>query len=79
MAVRVAEVSDVPPLSGCCFLHDAATGRDGVSHDLVHGFARRDDEVERDTPESGGADVERIKTAAEARVRPRRTSPLSRA
>jgi hypothetical protein len=52
-AVRVAEVSEVSPLSGRCFLHDAATGRQGVCQNLVHSIARRDDEVEGDSPESG--------------------------
>src|SRR5450755_3637274 len=55
VAVRVAEVPEVPtPLSGCCFLRDTATGRHGVAHELVHSFARRDDEVERDTLNRSG-------------------------
>src|SRR5438034_3954810 len=53
IAVGVTEVPEVPPLRLLGFLHDAATGRLGLAHDLVHRFLRRDDEVERDTPESG--------------------------
>src|SRR5437867_1293169 len=36
VAVRVAEVPEVPPLNGGCFLHNAGTGRRGLAHDLVH-------------------------------------------
>src|SRR5438093_10628443 len=53
VAVGVAEVPEVPPLGGCCLLHDAATGGHGLAHDLVDGFARGDDEMERCTPEAG--------------------------
>src|SRR5437870_6296420 len=53
VAVRVAEVPGVPPLSGCCFPHHTAAGGHGVRHDLVHGFARGDDVMQGDAPESG--------------------------
>src|SRR2546427_9096235 len=53
VAVRVAEVPEVPPLRLLGLLHDAAAGRLGLANDLVHRFLRRDDEVERDTTESG--------------------------
>src|SRR6266542_1231981 len=53
VAVGVAEVPEVAPRRGCLLLHDAATGRHGVAHHLVHRLARGDDEVERDTPEAG--------------------------
>src|SRR5215470_1780479 len=54
VAVRVAEIPEVPtPLGGCRLLHDAATGRDGVADDLVDNVSRRDDAVERDATEPG--------------------------
>jgi hypothetical protein len=54
VTVRVAEIPGVPtPLDGCCLLHDAAAGRDGAAHDLVHGVPRGDDVVERDAAEPG--------------------------
>src|SRR5260221_14022742 len=53
VAVRVAEVPEVAPLCGSGCLHDAATGRHGLPHDLVHRRARRTDVVERDPTEAG--------------------------
>jgi enoyl-CoA hydratase len=54
VAVRVTEVPGVAaPLCALRFLHHGATGRDGLAHDLVHGFARVHDVVERDAAEPG--------------------------
>src|SRR2546430_2515425 len=39
VAVRVAEVPEVPPSSGSRFLYYAATGRHSVAHDLVLSLA----------------------------------------
>lgn len=54
VAVGVAEVAEVAaPLGAGRLLDDAATGSHGVAHHLVHSLARRDDGMERHSPETG--------------------------
>src|SRR5438477_5513770 len=53
VAVGVAEVAEVAPLRPFRSLHHARACGDGLGHDLVDGFLRRHDVVERDAAVPG--------------------------